>query len=82
MQVDIGDNPLNFGGAIGLDGRLDMTVTLPWTWRGRTTRVGQEGQAGARITIPLRGTVNKPEIDTSQLLQQQLFKGLEDLLRR
>ena len=82
MQVDVGDNPLNFGGAIGFDGRLDMTVTLPWTWRGRTTRVGRGGDAGARITIPLRGTVNKPEMDTSQFLQQQLFKGLEDLLRR
>jgi hypothetical protein len=82
MQVDVGDNPLNFGGAIGFDGRLDMTVTLPWTWRGRTARVGREGQAGARITVPLRGTVNKPEMDTSQFLQQQLFKGLEDLLRR
>lgn len=82
MQVDVGDNPLNFGGVIGFDGRLNMTVTLPWTWRGRTTRVGREGEAGARITIPLRGTVNKVEIDTSQFLQQQLFKGLEDLLRR
>ncbi|MBN2133674.1 MAG: hypothetical protein JW741_29505 [Sedimentisphaerales bacterium] len=82
MQIDVGDNPLNFGGVIGFDGRLNMTVTLPWTWRGRTTRVDREGEAGARITIPLRGTVNKVEIDTSQFLQQQLFKGLEDLLRR
>jgi len=82
MQIDVGDNPLNFGGVIGFDGRLNMTVTLPWTWRGRTTRVGREGDAGARITIPVRGTVDKVEIDTSQFLQQQLFKGLEDLLRR
>jgi hypothetical protein len=81
MQVDVGDNPLNFSGAIGLDGRLDMTVTLPWTLRGRTARVGDEDGTGSRITLPLRGTVDKPELDTERLLQDQLIKGLQELFR-
>jgi hypothetical protein len=81
MQVDVGDNPLNFAGAIGLDGRLDMTVTLPWTLRGRTARVGDQDRAGSRIALPLRGTVDKPELDTEKLLQDQLIKGLQELFR-
>lgn len=79
MQIDVGDNPLNFGGTIGLDERLDMTVTLPWTLRGRTARVDREDQAGPRIRIPLRGTITKPELDLGRLLQDQLFRGLEGL---
>ncbi|MHC4285391.1 MAG: hypothetical protein ACYSWZ_20825, partial [Planctomycetota bacterium] len=31
MQLDVGDNPVNFKGVIGLDTRLDMMVTLPYT---------------------------------------------------
>lgn len=81
MQIDVGDNPISFGGVIGLDGRLDMTVTLPWTYRGRTERVGREGRAGTRISVPLRGTIDKPELDMSRLLQDQLLRGLEELLR-
>ncbi len=80
MQVDVGNNPINFGGAIGPKGKLDMTVTLPWTFQGRTARTGREGAAGARVPVPLRGTVDRPEIDLGQFLQQGLLKGLENLL--
>jgi hypothetical protein len=82
MQVDVGNNPLNFAGAIGPKGKLNMTVTLPWTFQGRTARVGQEGQAGVRVPVPLTGTVDHPELDLSKFLQQGLFKGLENLLPR
>ena len=41
MQVDVGDNPVQFSGAIGLDQRLDMDVTLPYTFEGtHRTRLG------------------------------------------
>jgi hypothetical protein len=77
MQMDIGDNPVNFKGVIGLDKSLDMTVTLPYTTRGRTARVGQE-TAGKRITLPLKGTIDKPELDLGKLLEEQAIeKGLE-----
>lgn len=79
MQIDVGDNPINFGGAIGLDKRLDMTVTLPWTLKGRTARVDNEQKAGPRIEIPLTGTLRNPKLDLQKLLQEQLFRNLGDL---
>lgn len=81
MQMDIGDNPVNFKGSIGLDKRLDMTVTLPYTTAGRTARVGGESR-GARITLPLTGTVDKPQIDTGKLIEQNLKGELEEQLRK
>jgi len=81
MQIDVGDNPINFKGAIGLDKSLDMTVTLPYTTAGRTARVGRE-TSGERITLPLKGTVDKPELDTGKLIELQLKGQGEELLRR
>jgi len=85
MQIDVGDNPINFKGAIGLDKSLDMTVTLPYTTEGRTARVGGETH-GSRIILPLKGTVDKPQLDTSKMIELQLKKTIEDqgeeLLRR
>lgn len=79
MQMDIGDNPVNFKGVIGLDKSLDMTVTLPYTADGRTVRVGQE-TAGQRIKVSLRGTVDRPELDVGKLLEGQLLQQLEEQL--
>jgi len=77
MQIDVGDNPINFKGAIGLDKSLDMTVTLPYTTEGRTTRIGRE-TLGKRIVLPLKGTVDKPQLDTAKFLEDQAIqKGLE-----
>jgi len=81
MQADIGDNPINFKGVIGLDKSLDMTVTLPYTLDGRTVRVGEEAVA-ERISVPLKGTVDKPEVDLGKLLEEQLRRRLEDELRK
>jgi len=81
MQVEVGDNPVNFKGVIGLDKSLDMMVTLPYTTSGRTARIGKEIE-GERITLPLKGTVVKPQLDTGKLLQQQLKQQLEEQLRR
>jgi hypothetical protein len=81
MQMEIGDNPVNFKGVIGLDKSLDMTVTLPYTSDGRTARVGQ-ATAGQRIKISLKGTVDRPELDIQKLLESQLRQQLENQLRR
>lgn len=81
MQIDVGDNPINFKGAIGLDKSLDMTVTLPYTTEGRTARVGGATR-GSRIALPLKGTVDKPLLDTDKLLELQLKDQGEQLLRR
>ncbi|MHC4677869.1 MAG: hypothetical protein ACYTEK_04150, partial [Planctomycetota bacterium] len=81
MQIDVGDNPVNFKGVIGLDKSLDMTVTLPYTSEGRTVRVGGQ-RAGRRITLPLKGTVDAPELDMGRLLEEQLKGQIEEQLRR
>ena len=81
MQMDIGDNPVNFKGVIGLDKSLDMTITLPYTTQGRTARIGQE-TSSQRIKVPLKGTIDKPELDTGKLLEGQLRQQLEDQLRK
>lgn len=88
MQMDIGDNPLNFKGVIGLDKSLNMTATLPYTLKGRTARVDKETVA-QRISLPLRGTIDKPVLDLGKLfeeqlrrqLEQELLKGLEGLFK-
>jgi hypothetical protein len=77
MQIDVGDNPLNFKGVIGLDKTLNMTATLPYTIEGKTVKVGQEADP-KRISVPLKGTVDKPEFDLSKLLESQLRKELEE----
>ena len=79
MQMDIGDNPVNFKGVIGLDKSVNMTVTLPYTLKGRTARVDKE-TVGQRISLPLRGTIDKPVLDLGKLLEEQLRRQLEQEL--
>jgi hypothetical protein len=85
MQMDVGDNPVNFRGVIGLDKSLNMSVTLPYTTAGKTARVGKEVE-GERISLPLKGTVDKPELDLGKLLEEQLkrrlIKELEGALKK
>ncbi len=80
MQMIVGNNPVNFGGVIGLDKSLNMRVTLPYTTRGRTARVGERG-AGERISLPLKGTIDEPELDFGKLLEEQLKEQLEEKLQ-
>lgn len=81
MQVDVGENPINFGGVIGLDKSLDMTVTLPYTTQGKLVKVGQ-GYEGQRVSLPLKGTITKPQLDVNKMLQDQLKLQIEDQLRK
>jgi hypothetical protein len=80
MQMYVGNSPINFKGAIGLDKSLNMTVTLPYTTKGETARLGRE-TAGKRITLVLKGTLNKPQIDVGRALQEQLRQELEGQLQ-
>jgi len=79
MQMDVGDNPVNFRGTVGLDKSLDMTIVLPYTLQGRTARVGEK-TVGKRISLPLKGTCDKPELDVEKLLEDQLKQQLEQRL--
>ncbi len=85
MQIDIGQNPVNFRGSIGLDETLNMTIVLPYTIEGRLVRVGQP-QVADRIAVPLTGTLGKPKLNLQKLLelqlQGQIQKGLEELFKK
>jgi len=54
---------------------------LPYTTAGQTVKLGRE-TSGSRITLPLKGTVDKPQLDTGKLLELQLKEHGEELLRR
>ncbi len=88
MQMDVGRNPINFQGVIGLDKSLNMRIVLPYTTSGKTVRVGQETEGsreaeteGQRIVLPLSGTVDHPELDVGKLFEEQLKEQLEEKLR-
>jgi hypothetical protein len=70
MQMDIDKYPVNFAGRIGLDKSMQMAVTLPWV------------RNGQRITVPLKGTVSRPEIDMGKLIEQQAQQELENQIRK
>jgi hypothetical protein len=70
MQMDFDDKSINFSGKIGLDKSMQMTVTLPWTHNGQ------------RITLPLKGSVDRPEIDMGKLIEQQAQQELERQIRK
>ena len=83
MQVDVGDNPVTFSGAIGLDERLDMTVLLPYTYEGRTVRVGDDEQKNKRVAVPLTGTLSAPQFNIQKLLETQILQwGLGELFKK
>ena len=71
MQIDVGDTPLHFQGVIGVkDNSLNMTVTLPYSKK----------KEGKSISLPLRGTIKKPELDLDKLFEQQLKEQLHKQL--
>jgi hypothetical protein len=70
MQMDFEDKSINFSGKIGLDKSMQMTVTLPWTHNRQ------------RITLPLKGSVDRPEIDMGKLIEQQAQQELERQIRK
>ncbi|MBN1975553.1 MAG: hypothetical protein JW787_18085 [Sedimentisphaerales bacterium] len=80
MQMDIGDNPVNFSGVIGLDNTINMTVALPYTFSGTTARVGRQSEN--RISLYITGTADNPQLDTRKILEEGFKQELPDLLRR
>jgi hypothetical protein len=80
MQINIGDNPVNFAGVIGLDKRLDMKVTLPYRFGGTTVTSGES--AADRITLPIEGTLDNPKINVQKLLESEAIKQGLKLLEK
>ncbi|MEN6383593.1 MAG: hypothetical protein ABFD79_00155 [Phycisphaerales bacterium] len=78
MDMSLGKKTVTFKGQIGLDETMRMSVTVPYAIAG-----------GQNFTLPLKGTLSRPEIDMGQLLQEQLRdqgqqlleKGLKDIFK-
>jgi hypothetical protein len=68
MQIDIGNLPVIFRGVIGLNKSLKMDVSIP---------IG-----GSTRNIPLKGTVDKPDIDVSSAIIQNLPGILNEVLKK
>ncbi len=80
MQINVGDNPVNFAGVIGLDKSLNMNVTLPYRFGGSTVRTGEN--AADRITLLVEGTVDNPKINIQKLLETEAIKQGLQLLEK
>ena len=70
MEMDIEGKKINFRGSIWLDKRMQMDVTLPWEVNNQ------------RLTLPLKGTVNNPQIDTEKLFESQIQQELERQIQK
>lgn len=81
MQLDVGNNPFNFVGRINLMTKSihGTSVKTPYT-TGRTVKVGEENTPG-RISIPFKGTYDKPELDTGKLIEQNLQNIIQDTIK-
>ena len=79
MQIDVGNRPLNFKGVIGLDRSLNMTIVLPVTIQGRSA---QDSQSANRVALPLKGTLDSPQLDLGKLLQENIRRQGEEILRK
>ena len=49
-----------------------MNVTLPHRFGGSTVRTGES--AADRITLPVEGTLDKPEINMQKLIETEALK--------
>ena len=95
MKIQAGDVLLTTSGSVGLDGRLELLAGIPILkeWVDKTPAL--QPLAGQMIQIPIRGSVSRPQIDSSGLIQlaqqlatsalagaaqKQIDKGLNRLL--
>ena len=74
MQIQAGDVVINTSGSVGIDGALELIASVPIQkdWVDKTPAL--QSLAGQQIQVPLRGTVQRPQLDYSSLtsLAQQV----------
>lgn len=95
MRFQAGEVMLTTNGSVGIDGSLELNATVPIQadWLERASALSS--LAGQSIVIPIRGTIQKPQLDYSSLTslaqqvastalrgeaQKQIDKGLNKLL--
>ena len=95
MQIQAGDVVINTSGSVGIDGQLELVAAVPILkdWVDKTPAL--QSLAGQQIQIPVRGTIQRPQMDMSSfasigqqlataalqgVAQKQIDKGLNKLL--
>ena len=74
MQIQAGDVVINTSGSVGIDGQLELIAAVPILkdWVDKTPLL--QSLAGQQIQIPVRGTIQRPQMDMSSFasIGQQL----------
>lgn len=81
---------VRFRGWVGFDRALDLKVDVPLTEHLKAKHPGLAKYTGGKITVPLKGTVDKPRFDLAGAIAEALKNALpglieeklEDLLKR
>ena len=87
MQINLDVYPINFGGSIGPNQILDMTVITHYIvtsdFELRTVKIGEQAP-NERFPLRLTGTIDNPELDwrkfAEELLKRQLQRQLPKIL--
>ena len=95
MQIQAGDVLINTSGSVGIDGQLELIAAVPILkeWVDKTPLL--QSLAGQQIQIPVRGTIQRPQLDLRSFAsigqqlataalqgaaQKQIDKGIGKLL--
>ncbi len=81
MQINLDQNPINFGGRINFNQKMNMSVMLPYTLSGELIRIDQANRKD-RIALPLGCTLTSPCLDTEAFLESQGRQLIEEQIRK
>ncbi|TFG49809.1 MAG: hypothetical protein E4H40_02355 [Candidatus Brocadiia bacterium] len=83
MQINVDTYPMNFKGSIGPNNKLEMNVVTPYVFGSdmklKTVKADQAATE-ERLSLPLSGTIDKPNINMAKLVEQQAPKILWNIL--
>jgi translocation and assembly module TamB len=95
LQIQAGDVVINTSGAVGIDGALELIAAVPIQKDWLDKAPALQPLAGQQLQIPIRGTIQRPQLDMSSFAsigqqlataalqgaaQKQIDKGLNKLL--
>ncbi len=95
MQIQAGDVVMVTSGSVGVDGSLELVASVPILKEWLDKAPSLQSLAGQQLQIPIRGTMQRPQLDFSSLTamtqqlatsalqgaaQKQIDRGLNKLL--
>jgi hypothetical protein len=95
LQIQAGDVMMVTSGSVGLDGTMEMVASVPIQKEWLDKAPALQSLAGQQIQVPIRGTIQRPQLDLGSLAgmtqnlaaaalqgaaQKQIDRGLNKLL--